>query len=125
MTSTSSVKTSVINISPQEFVQLASPPQLIDVRSQLEYATGHVPTALNLSLPRILIGTIPILSRWILSQWFRDLPKNEPVAVICLTAHRSPIAAASLAKEGFTNVFNVTGGMMKWQHLGLETRTGK
>ena len=125
MTSTSYIQLSVSNISPQDFVQLASPPRLIDVRSAFEYAKGHAPNAVNLSLPRILLGMIPIFRHWFLPEWFRDLPKDEPVAVICLSAHRSPIAAKSLAREGFSNVFNITGGMMTWRRLGLKTITGK
>jgi rhodanese-related sulfurtransferase len=115
----------VINVSPQEFIQLPNPPLLIDVRSQLEYVAGHAPEAVNLSLPRILLGRIPWLRRWVWPQWFQNLPKNEPVACICLTAHRSPIASAQLAEIGFMQVFNITGGMMEWQRLGLETRSGK
>ncbi|QFS52554.1 rhodanese-like domain-containing protein [Nostoc sphaeroides] len=49
----------------------------------------HAPGAINLSLPRILIGMIPGLRRWLYPQWFRDLPKNESVVVICLTSHRA------------------------------------
>ncbi|MDY7013917.1 MAG: rhodanese-like domain-containing protein [Cyanobacteriota bacterium] len=116
---------SVTNISPQEFVQLLNPPLLLDVRSQLEYAAGHAPNAINLSLPRILLGRIPGLRCWVLPNWFQNLPKDEPVACICLTAHRSPIAAVQLAEAGFTQVFNITGGMMEWRRLGLKTLSGR
>lgn len=119
------MKSSVTNISPLEFIQLAHQPLLIDVRSRLEYVTSHAPNAVNLSLPRIFMGRFPLLGRLVLPQWFQDLPKEEPVAVICLTAHRSPIAAAQLAQAGFTRVYNITGGMWKWQHLGLSTSKGK
>ncbi len=57
MASISSVQPSVVNLSPLEFTKLSQPPLLIDVRSQLEYATGHAPGAVNLSLPRILMGS--------------------------------------------------------------------
>ena len=113
------------NISPQAFVQKSTLPLLIDVRSRFEYVRGHTPTALNLSLPRILLGRVPMLERWVLPEWFCKLDKEQPIAVICLTAHRSPIAATQLAKAGFKQVFNITGGMMEWQRLGLEVHTGK
>lgn len=125
MPSTSAFQTKVINLSPLEFTRLQNPPFLIDVRSQLEYARGHVPQAKNLSLPRILMGKIGGLKPLVLPQWFRDLPKEQPIAVICLTAHRSPIAAEFLRKEGFTQVFNITGGMREWQKLQLKIVTGK
>ncbi|MEQ8384467.1 MAG: rhodanese-like domain-containing protein [Coleofasciculus sp. A1-SPW-01] len=123
MNSVSSFSPSVKDCSPQEFVQSANQPLLIDVRSGFEYAMGHAPSAINLSLPRILIGMIPMFRRWVLPQWFQDLSKDKPIAVICLTAHRSPIAAKQLAKAGFAQVFNITGGMVEWRQLGLEIQT--
>ncbi len=111
---------SIVNISPQEFRQLSQQPLLIDVRSALEYKTGHAPNALNLSLPRILVGILPIFRNLLLPQWFRELPKDQPIAVICLSAHRSPIAARQLVKMGFSHIYNITGGMIQWRHLNLE-----
>lgn len=125
MTSILNSQPQVINISLQEFTQLTNQPRLIDVRSSFEYAMFHAPDAVNLSLPRILMGGNSWLCRWILPQWFRDLPKNEPIALICLTSHRSPLAAKQLGKAGFTKVYNITGGMMEWQRLGLPTYQGK
>ncbi|MEC4814598.1 MAG: rhodanese-like domain-containing protein [Scytonema sp. PMC 1069.18] len=92
MASISSVQPFVINISPSEFANLPEPPLLIDVRSKFEYGMFDAPRAINLSLPSLLIGRIPGLRRWFYPQWFRDLSKSQPVAVICLTSHRSPIA---------------------------------
>ena len=126
MASISSFQSSfIIDLSPEEFVQLPNPPRLIDVRSSFEYAMFHAPNAINLSLQRILMGMFPGLRNWVLPQWFQDLPKNEPIAVICLTAHRSPVAAKQIAKAGFSKIFNITGGMMEWRRLGLTTCTGK
>ncbi|MBE9109221.1 rhodanese-like domain-containing protein [Nodosilinea sp. LEGE 07298] len=107
----------VVNLSPTELVQLPNTPLLIDVRSGLEYRTGHAPGARNLSLPRLLLGLG--IARWVLPPWFRDLPPDQPIAVVCLTAHRSPIAAQQLVKLGFTAIYNVTGGMVEWRRLGL------
>jgi rhodanese-related sulfurtransferase len=109
----------VIDLSPIEFAQLPNPPLLIDVRSSLEYFTGHAPAARNLSLPRILMGLS--LTQWFLPRWFRELSKEQPIAVICLTAHRSPIAAKKLADAGFTTIYNITGGMIEWRKSGLKT----
>lgn len=120
MTSTPNISYSVTNISPQDFVRLSNPPLLIDVRSRIEYASGHAPTALNLSLPRIILGRIPMFRSWVLPEWFRQLSPDRAIAVICLTAHRSPIAADRLVKAGWKNVYNITGGMVEWQRSHLE-----
>jgi rhodanese-related sulfurtransferase len=123
--SVSSPQNTVTDLSPEAFVQSPVSPKLIDVRSGLEYSMFHAPQATNLSLPRILLAQVPLLRKWALPQWFRDLPKDEPVAVVCLTSHRSPIAAQAMAKMGFARVFNITGGMMDWQKAGLPTTKGK
>jgi len=117
MSNPSPLNQTVVNLSPTELAQLPSTPLLIDVRSGFEYHTGHAPGAQNLSLPRILLGLG--VSRWFLPQWFRDLSLDQPIAVICLTAHRSPIAARRLVKAGFTTVYNMTGGMMAWPRSSL------
>jgi rhodanese-related sulfurtransferase len=123
MASISSSRSHLVDLSPEEFVQSAQPLHLIDVRSRFEYNQFHAPDAINLSLPRILLGRVPILRNF-LPQWFRQLPKETPIALICLTAHRSPIAAQALVKAGFSQVFNITGGMMAWQKAGLPTQKG-
>ncbi|MEA5451893.1 rhodanese-like domain-containing protein [Leptolyngbya sp. CCNP1308] len=117
MTQSSQSTPAVVDLSPTDLAQAPNAPLVIDVRSGLEYRTGHVSEARNLSLPRILLGLG--VSRWFLPQWFRELSLDQPVAVICLTAHRSPIAAKQLIKAGFTTVYNITGGMMEWRRLSL------
>lgn len=104
-------------ISPSELANSSEPPLLIDVRSSVEYMTGSALNAQNISLPRLLLGLR--LSKWFLPQWFKELPSDRPIAVICLTSHRSPIAAQQLAVAGFTEVYNVDGGMMACNRLGL------
>lgn len=114
-----------LSLSPRDFWQYRQhqDPILIDVRSGLEYASGHAPGAHNLSLDRLLLGTIPFL-RWLWPRWFRSLSMDHPIAVICLTSHRSPIAAQALTQVGFTQVFNISGGMLSWTREGLETCRG-
>lgn len=114
----------MIDLIPENYARLPNPPQLIDVRSGLEYSLFHAPNAINLSLHRILMGRIPVLKKWVLPHWFRSLPKDKAIALICLTAHRSPVAAQQLEKEGFRTVFNITGGMMAWQKAGLPVSKG-
>lgn len=125
MTSIADSQPQVVDLSPQEFNQLSNPPRLIDVRSKWEYNQFHAPDAINLSLPRILMGSNSWLRRYVVPQWFKELPKDEPIALICLTSHRSPIAGKELIKAGFTQVYNVTGGMMEWRQLGLPICKGK
>lgn len=111
----------MVDVDPAAFCEWPASIYLIDVRSAPEYAQFHAPRAKNLSLQRLLLSRIPGLRRWVLPAWFEHLPKEAPIAVICLTAHRSPIAAQQLVHLGFQQVFNITGGMMAWRRLGLPT----
>jgi hydroxyacylglutathione hydrolase len=55
---------------------------IIDVRSWLEYLMGHIEGAQRLNRSRIL----------------KEIPKNQAIAVVCLSGHRSLPVAHWLAK---------------------------
>jgi len=42
------------------------------------------------------------------------LPKDTPIAFICHTGNRSNVAANHFRKQGFTEVYNVAGGIHAW-----------
>jgi len=105
-------------LSPLAFLELEETPLLLDVRSQFEFELFHAPQAVNLSLQRLLLRDINFLA-WNLPPWFRSLPLERPIAVICLTSHRSPIAAQHLSKKGYHQIYNIEGGMTHWQQMGL------
>jgi rhodanese-related sulfurtransferase len=87
---------------------LAEGAQLIDVRTEGEFATGHVPGAVNVPLgfglddPRI-----------------QSLDAEAPVYVICQSGGRSARAADQLVSGGFSAV-NVKGGTGAWQASSRE-----
>ncbi len=114
----------ITNLSPVEYTNQPAPPLLIDVRSALEYQLTHPIQAVNLSLPRLLLGALPITRQWVWPQWFQTLSSERPLAVICLTAHRSPIAASFLGTLGFTAIQNISGGLVEWKKQGLPTGKG-
>lgn len=73
--------------------------QVLDVRDEEEYASGHVPGALNIPY-RELEERLP-----------SGLGAAERLAVICASGARSSIASSILLRHGYQNVHNVTGGM--------------
>lgn len=83
---------------------------LIDVRTEDEYAGGHVPGAINIPLDR-LAADHPGLA---------GFDKGEPLHVICATGGRSARASDQLAKGGWHAV-NVDGGTMGWIAAGHPT----
>jgi rhodanese-related sulfurtransferase len=75
---------------------------VIDVRSWLEYWMGHIPGAQRLNQNRIL----------------KDVSKDQPIAITCLSGHRSAIAAQWLVSQGYRKVYNLQGGLLAWQSAG-------
>ena len=74
----------------------------IDVREPYEYE------AFNLGAKLIPLGTIPEAIAGL-----SDI-KNEEIVVHCRSGARSGNAAAFMQAQGFTNVRNLTGGVLAW-----------
>jgi len=79
--------------------------QIVDVRRPLEYASGHVPGAVNAPLAHLE----PELAR---------LKPAKPIAVICASGYRSSAATSLLAKWGYKELFNIVGGTSGWINAG-------
>ena len=77
--------------------------QLLDVRTPGEFSEGHLDKAENIN-------------------WSGDnfeasvqkLDKAKPVFVYCLAGGRSKKAASKLSEMGFTKIYEMDGGYMKW-----------
>lgn len=83
---------------------------ILDVRSKLEWDSGHIKEAQHMPLQQLL-STIP------------DIPKDEEVIVTCGTGYRGNIGASYLQRQGFQNVCSLAGGMMAWKNSGYEVVT--
>jgi rhodanese-related sulfurtransferase len=81
---------------------------LIDVREAQEYADGHLPNAVHLPLSELGSRTDELAKM-----------KGGPVIVYCARGQRGRSAADALAKQGFTEVYNLTGGFRGWKDAGL------
>lgn len=81
---------------------------VIDVRTPGEFASGHVPGALNAPLADIN-DSLPRVS------------SDEPIAIICAGGYRSSAASSVLARHGFRDLYNVIGGTSAWVKAGFAT----
>jgi len=82
--------------------------QLVDVREPDEWAeTGVGPEAVLIPL-----GDVE-------AQAPSELTADQPVYVICRTGNRSQTASEILVGLGFTQVYNVDGGITAWVDAGL------
>jgi rhodanese-related sulfurtransferase len=85
---------------------------VIDVRESKDFSgeTGHVPGSINLPLGD-LPARIAELEAW----------RKDGVVLICRTQVRSGQAARLLAKQGFSGLRVVRGGILAWRELGYPT----
>ncbi|MBK6769800.1 MAG: rhodanese-like domain-containing protein [Ardenticatenales bacterium] len=88
------------------------PLHVIDVRSAAEFAhDGRIAAAHLMPLP-------------VLAERLGELPRDVPIVCVCRSGQRSGLAAELLARHGFTNALNLTGGMQAWARAGLPAQRG-
>lgn len=81
---------------------------IIDVRSPDEFSKGHLINSLNYD--------------WNGNEFDKQiapLDKSKPVFVYCLSGGRSSSAASKMRSDGFTQVYEMNGGIMKWRGANL------
>lgn len=84
--------------------QLPDDALLLDVREDDEWAAGHAPTAVHISMTT-LAGRLD------------EIPEVDELYVICRNGGRSARVATFLTANGWDSV-NVAGGMRVWEALG-------
>lgn len=96
------------DVSPLEAQHHVGDLRVIDVREPDEFVgpLGHVPGAELVPLST-LAGAA--------AGWRRD----EPLLLVCRSGGRSSRAAVLLAGMGFSQLFNLAGGMLGWDANGL------
>lgn len=80
--------------------------KLIDVRTDAEIARGKIPQGVALPL-----HLLPLR--------LNELDKNATTVFYCQMGGRSAQAAAFAAANGFTDVYNLQGGITAWAHASL------
>ena len=80
---------------------------LVDVRTPAEFTSGHIAGATNIDFE---LGTF--------ASDIQKLDKTKTYAVYCRSGNRSGQATALMAKDGFTSVYNLSGGVIDWANAG-------
>ena len=85
-----------------EILQKQPSAVLVDVREEDEHNDWS------------LLGTlIPLGS---LEDRYEEIPKDVPVYLYCRSGRRSRVALEFLKGKGYSNCFNVTGGILAWMN---------
>ena len=79
---------------------------VIDVRTPVEFAEVHVPSARSVPLDELKPDSLP-------------LQKDQPVYLLCRSGQRAMKAAEKFAREGFLQPVVVEGGTLAWLDAGL------
>jgi glyoxylase-like metal-dependent hydrolase (beta-lactamase superfamily II)/rhodanese-related sulfurtransferase len=80
---------------------------ILDVRSpeELSGPDGRIEGSLNIPLPELEARR-------------GDIPADRPVVVVCHAGSRSALATQQLLKDGFSQVANLRGGLVRWSAEG-------
>ncbi|WP_405202611.1 rhodanese-like domain-containing protein [Dokdonia sp. LLG6352-1] len=100
----------VINrISPDELetAMSAQEIQLVDVRTDREWESGHIKGAKHFEMNNV---------NW--QSQLETLDKEEPVYVYCAKGGRSARCAKQLEEAGFTTIYDLKGGLTSWKASG-------
>jgi rhodanese-related sulfurtransferase len=81
---------------------------VLDVRDAKDFAAGHLPRARHIPLKE-LAGRLGELAKF----------KEKPVIVTDKSGARAGMACRFLRKSGFSNVFQLKGGVSAWQQASL------
>jgi phage shock protein E len=83
---------------------------VLDVRSPEEYASGHVPGAVNIPYDQI-------------ASRIAEVPKDQNVVLYCKSGRRAGIAAEVLAGQGYTRLQHLEGDIVAWVEKGRPIET--
>ncbi len=90
-----------------EMIKAGKATLILDVRTADEYASGHVPGAVNISHTELADRMSEI-----------TVAKDDEIIVYCRSGHRAGIAEKMLSEAGFTNIRDMEGHMLGWEKSG-------
>ncbi|WP_188049726.1 thioredoxin domain-containing protein [Flavobacterium sp. GP15] len=88
--------------------------QILDVRTPEEFSGSHLDNAININ--------------WLGNSFVTDvekIDKTKPVFVYCKSGGRSQNAVNKLEELGFKNIYQLQGGILKWDAAGLSKPSDK
>ena len=96
-------------VTPEQVKEAMASLKLIDVRQDDEFSgeLGHIEGAVNSTLQTNFKNDLS------------SLDKNEIYIFICRSGCRSTAATKMAQEAGFKSVYNMKGGMLRWNALGF------
>ena len=88
----------------EALLDLGRAPVMLDVRSGLEFKTGHIKGAIHAPLPNLVKSTAAAVKQ-----------KSDPLVIICEHGPRAQVAAMYLKFRGYRSVELLDGHMSRWR----------
>ena len=107
----------VRKLSASEFanqIKLLPTGVIIDARTSREFESGHLKNAANYN----------VLAPEDFEQQIATLDKSKPVFIYCQSGKRSTVAAGKLQAQGFSQIYELSGGMKEWRESKFDESTG-
>jgi thioredoxin 1 len=105
-------KTNLLAIEFADKIKSLPTAPILDVRTPEEFSKGHLPNAQNIDWRSNSFGN-----------QIASLDKSKPVFVYCLSGGRSASAANQMRANGFKEVYELDGGIMKWRGANFSETT--
>ena len=101
----------IASISPEEFKKVvdAGNVQLIDIRTQREFMQNRIKGAVMFDFYKRTFANEMSSS---------NLDKSKPIYIYCRTGRRTGIALKQLSAVGFTQIYDLKGGIVQWARKG-------
>jgi rhodanese-related sulfurtransferase len=103
------------NVAPQEAFSLVaqrSDLYVLDVRTPKEYQQTRLEGARLIPIDQFV-------------KRLAEVPKNRPVLVYCAVGSRSAQVVNYLARQGYSEIYNLYGGIYSWEQSGYPVLKGK
>lgn len=97
-------------VTPEQVYEVKNEVRIIDVRTENEFfgELGHIPTAELHDLGEPLM------------KFIQENDKSQEIVFVCRSGGRSAQATMIAMDMGYSNVMNMSGGMLRWNELGYE-----
>ncbi|MDH3972833.1 MAG: rhodanese-like domain-containing protein [Deltaproteobacteria bacterium] len=104
----STAKTHISQSELLSMMESDSAPAIVDVRSKMEYESGHIPKAIH----------VPFWLAYYLKKRIPTGPE-EPILLYCEHGPRAGVAKFGLTLAGFKKIFYLEGHMTSWKKAKL------
>lgn len=99
--------TTMPTIKPEQLKERLDQFYVLDVRTPAEWESGHIDNSHHIELTKVMDS-------------LDQLPRSQPIAVLCRSGTRASIVTSLLNNAGFTQAMNIPGGITAWQKAGLK-----